>query len=67
MGVPKNVHWAAFEDAGKVPPSRQGRAYELFKDGLDTFDIGKRLGVHESVVCQWIDRERNIQRKENSN
>lgn len=54
------VRCAAFEN-GRW--SRQEHAYELFKSGMDTFDIGRRLKVHESIVCRWIDRERNSNRK----
>lgn len=58
------VRCAAFEDAKWHSQSKQARAYELFKSGIDTFEIGKRFGVHESFVCRWVDRERNHQKTE---
>ncbi len=58
------IHWSAFDDANKVPLSRQSEAYDRFKTGKDTYDIAKEMGLHESIICRWIDRERNRQRTE---
>lgn len=68
--IPKKtdaIRCAAFENGKWESSSRQERAYELFKSGIDTFDIGKRMGIHESFVCRWIDQERNARSKEKSN
>lgn len=65
MDVPqKPVQWAAFQDASKVPDTHQADAYDWFLQGMDTFDIGKKTGLHESIICRWIQAERDRRRWE---
>lgn len=44
--------------------TRRQKALRMFRNGKDTFDIGKKMGIGEATICRWIDRERNRERAE---
>lgn len=68
MSKRKPSHLAESVVYGHVPPSRRDRKrwfpgeaseiYALFKGGLSTYEIARRLVMHESEIVRAIDAHR---------
>lgn len=39
--------------------TRRQKALRMFRNGKDTFDIGKEMGISEAAAHRWISMERN--------
>ncbi|MBO9099464.1 MULTISPECIES: hypothetical protein [unclassified Rhizobium] len=38
---------------------QRGKALTMFREGLDTLDISRRLNVTEAVALKWVSEQRS--------